>query len=121
MRYNIQEELIKLIKKIIKKYGIDEEVSIILEPPPSENFGDLTCTVSFGLSKFLRRPPLEVAKDIVLRMQKDIQSSFLKDYVSEAKAEGQGFINFYFCPRYFYESLRDIILKREKFFRSNID
>ena len=61
-----------------------------LEAPPDPQFGELTSSFCFEVSKNLGIKPIELAEEIVERI--DLSSSRL---VGEVKAEGGGYINFY--------------------------
>jgi len=61
----IQKEAIKSLKNAIKslKYPIPHEIKV--EEPPNTELGDLASTVSFQLAKELKKPPIEITKEIL--------------------------------------------------------
>ena len=61
----LEKEAVKSIENAIKvlKYKIPEEIKV--EEPPNKDLGDLASTVSFQLAKQLKKPPIEITKDIL--------------------------------------------------------
>lgn len=61
----LEKEAVKSLENAIKalKYELPEEIK--LEEPPNADLGDLASTVSFQLAKQLKKPPLEITKDIL--------------------------------------------------------
>jgi len=64
--------------------------AVTLDTPPSPRFGQLSSSISFEIAKQLKRPPHEVAEDIVRRI--DAAHYPLMERV---EAAGGGYINFY--------------------------
>jgi len=113
MNSNIQDLLIAIIKDSLKAFAPDKAFSeeIILDYPTDSRFGDLSTNIALKLSKLVRKPPLEVAGSIAKAIEENLKVSPAKDYVRLIKAEGAGFINFYLADKYFYEKLKDLIIK----------
>jgi arginyl-tRNA synthetase len=65
---------------------------LILNIPPTPEFGELTSSVCFELAKQLKKSPLELAKQIVKEAKPEASSFSL---IASVKAEGQGYVNFY--------------------------
>jgi arginyl-tRNA synthetase len=125
MQKNIQEELTALVIRALRTGELDKlaQEEVILDFPmalaigsqtmvfqPTDNrFGDFTTNIALKLSKLLKRPPREIAEELVESIQKEIPKSELKDLISQVKVEGAGFVNFYLEASYFYDQLGKII------------
>lgn len=61
----LEKEAVKSIENAIKvlEYEIPEEIKV--EEPPNASLGDLASTVSFQLAKQLKKPPMDITKDIL--------------------------------------------------------
>ncbi|MCX5706691.1 MAG: arginine--tRNA ligase [Candidatus Omnitrophica bacterium] len=121
MKKNIQKELIKLIDQGLVGLNADSNIldDLYLDLPTQERFGDLSTNIALRLSKTLKKSSRQIADLIIEKLKRDILRSSLKDYISEIKAEGAGFINFYFSERYFFEALKDIIDNQKEALKSN--
>ncbi|MGQ9459638.1 MAG: arginine--tRNA ligase [Candidatus Bathyarchaeaceae archaeon] len=64
--------------------------SLLLEPPPSPEFGELSSSVCFELAKQTGKKPLEIAEKIVEAI--DVSGFPL---IQSVEAAGEGYINFY--------------------------
>jgi len=78
------------LKNTLKRLFLKIPVSILLESPPSPEFGELSSSICFELAKLTERKPLEVAEQIVRTM--DLSDS---PFVRSVKAAGGGYVNFY--------------------------
>ena len=76
-------EIIKELQKIITKYDYTEEITI--EIPP-EGMGDFAFPC-FSLSPFLKKSPIEIAKEISIKIPKN-------EWITTIETKG-GYINFY--------------------------
>jgi arginyl-tRNA synthetase len=61
----LEKEAVKSLENAIKSnnYEIPDEIKV--EEPPNPDMGDLASTVAFQLAKLEKRPPVEIAKDIL--------------------------------------------------------
>jgi len=75
------------LKRLHPKISIP---SLLLESPPSPEFGELSSSVCFELAKQTGKKPLEIAEQIV----EDIDVSGFP-LIQSVKAAGEGYINFY--------------------------
>ncbi|MCH8860218.1 MAG: arginine--tRNA ligase [Thaumarchaeota archaeon] len=94
------DEINSNIQKIIEQLNLPQ-TSFVVEPAKS-NFGDITCNVSFLLSKHLKKKPYDVAQII-----SDKYQPFLGKLVEKVEAHPSGYINFFAD----YSHLNRIILK----------
>ncbi len=121
MKENIQQTLTKILREALSELKLDSDYcgQFYLDFPTDVRFGDLSTNLALRLSKILKRPPLEIAKEITQVTNKRLDRDPLRAYVKEIKAEGAGFINFYLQEKYFYEQLKNIILKGKAYFKLN--
>lgn len=70
-------------------YGLSLE-GIPLERPPEVKLGDAACPLPFELARQLKRPPREIAKEI-------IESLVVPEDIERAEVAGAGYMNFYFA------------------------
>lgn len=122
MHKDIQEELIALVSRCLTKQGSLDEYKerISLELPTDKRFGDFSTNIALKLSKLLKKSPQSIAAELIDTIQKEIKNSELKDLITQVKVEGVGFINFYLKENYFYEQLREIIIKGKEALRVDL-
>jgi len=108
-----QDLLAQVIKDSLKDLKLDRlyNEDLYLDTPTDPRFGDLSTNIALKLSKLIKKSPPQTAKDIVDAIKQNLEKSPDKDYVKEIKVEGAGFINFYLNDKYFYEKLKDVIIK----------
>ena len=111
MKKNIQEEIISLIKDSLSALTDDPNLTsgVMLDLPQEERFGDFSTNIAMRLSKPLKLPPNQIALKVISSFNSCLNKSRIKDYISEVKVEGAGFINFYLSNKYLYDSLRSIL------------
>ncbi|HYA32053.1 MAG TPA: arginine--tRNA ligase, partial [Thermodesulfovibrionales bacterium] len=108
MEKNIRE----VLEKAIRKLGVDH-VSIEIEIPREEKFGDFATPVAMGLSKVLKKAPRKVAEEIVNAIEE-------RDIFEKIDIAGPGFINFT-CSKGFLSSLLGALLSEKgKFISSDV-
>ncbi|MFA4889231.1 MAG: arginine--tRNA ligase, partial [Candidatus Omnitrophota bacterium] len=121
MQTNIQDSLIVLIKEALVKLGFsqDSSLDLFLDFPTDSRFGELTTNIALRLAKQAKKPPQQVAQDLVAALNVLLENSPLKAYIQQVKVEGAGFVNFYFSSQYFYQQLAAILKDGEGFFKDN--
>lgn len=122
MKDNIQESLIDAIKCALKdlKFIGHLKEDLYLDFPTDERFGDFSTNIALRLSKEFKKSPRDIATPLVESIKQTLTGCALKDYVSQVKIEGAGFINFYLAEKYFYEQLQEIILKGNESLKINL-
>lgn len=122
MEKNIRSLLIELIKQSLVELALDKASAedISLDFPTDARFGDMSTNIALKLSKPLKKSPLEISRAIAAQIKEGIKNNPLKDYISEVKAEGAGFINFYLSQGYFYEYLRELVSGGTKAIRDDV-
>jgi arginyl-tRNA synthetase len=84
----------------------DEAPAVAFESPRNPDFGDFASNVALQLAKRARRPPQQLAQQIVERIFEDDPS--LRDLVAEATALG-GFINVRLAPAHWQRAVGRIL------------
>jgi arginyl-tRNA synthetase len=109
----------KILREILKKAvnAQHAEVSIEIEIPKEEGFGDLSTPVAMGLAKTLKKPPRKIAEDIIQSLELGVKSSELFE---EIEIAGPGFINFTFSKKYLCSELKQLIEKQSDFLTEDI-
>ncbi|MDD4980366.1 MAG: arginine--tRNA ligase [Candidatus Omnitrophica bacterium] len=122
MKKDIKDFLIPLIKNSLKDLlaGRPYEEPFYLDFPQDIRFGDLSTNIALRLSKLTGKSPLEVATALVANIKRHLEKSPVRDDIREIKIEGAGFINFYLSANYFYQQLRNLILKDKNSVRANL-
>lgn len=100
------QEIIKsgLISALEGKFDLKSS-EIDFSIPPKREFGDISTTIPFILSKKLKQKPFLIGKEII----EMISEKF--DFIEEIKLANGGFINFYLKKNYF---LKDIFSNRDR-------
>ncbi|MCU0650893.1 MAG: arginine--tRNA ligase [Candidatus Omnitrophica bacterium] len=110
MRISIQDSLTELLAEGIKDAGLQSEAAdLSLEWSLASQFGDISNNIALRLGSLTKQPPIKVASRIAESVNKLLEKSPARPYVSSIKAEGAGFINVYLADAYFHEVLADII------------
>lgn len=109
----MKKDLVRAVKDSIKTLGLETVPDIEVVVPPRESFGDLATPVAISLSEILKKPPREIAKELV----DSIKDKTLFERIDIADP---GFINFTFSKGYLYSGIKRLIKDREKFLREDI-
>jgi len=111
MTEDIVYSLTEIIKDSLKAQGMDKGFvdELYLDQPLEARFGDLSCNIALKVSRVLKKPPFEVALDLIKDIEKRLQDSPSKPYIQQIKREGAGFINFYLSDGYFYEQISSVL------------
>lgn len=107
--------MVSIIKESLKELNFNDIPSedLYLDLPKDLRFGDLSSNVALRLSKVVKKPPVEVASVLLKAIKQNLEKGPLKDYLSQVKVEGVGFINFYFSDKFFHERLKEVIAKEK--------
>ncbi|HEY3250422.1 MAG TPA: arginine--tRNA ligase, partial [Ignavibacteria bacterium] len=99
----------KLEEYILEKKLKPQDIKIIIERPKDEGNGDYSTSLAMILSKQLKRNPKQIAeeiRDFILKQQDG------KNYISESKSAGPGFLNMWISDDY-YKNVIGFILEEE--------
>ena len=86
-----------------------------LAPPKNNEFGDLCSNVALLLAKDLKKPPLEIANNIVTEL-----NNISIENIANISVTNPGFINFKIEDRYFQFKIKDILDKKQKYGKGSI-
>ena len=75
-----------------------------LSPPKKTDFGDLSTNVAMILARAMKKPPLEIAKNI----KKDLLENGL-DNIKDVTVTPPGFINFIVHPSFYQNKIKSFI------------
>jgi len=108
-----KRSLIKLFEDSIRALGIEPPTTIEIEIPRNEAFGDVSATVALSLSKITKKPPKQMAQEIINAMPDT--SAF--DRVDIA---GPGFINLTYTKEHLFAEMSQLIRNKSSFLREDI-
>jgi arginyl-tRNA synthetase len=101
----------KIFQSALTEIGAPSGTSVKFEIPQNEQHGDLSTNVAMTLAKELKRPPRELAKEIIGHIHAD------HGHLKAIEIAGPGFINITFDRQYFTHGLRDILAASTEFGR----
>ena len=101
----------KAFDAALRELGAPSGTPVKFEQPQNEQHGDLSTNVAMLLTKILQKPPREIAKEIIARLNLD------HGHVRSVEIAGPGFINIAFDHPYFINGLRDLIAAGSDFGR----
>jgi arginyl-tRNA synthetase len=107
------EKLRREIERVLHDMGAEDAVEITLERPRNPEHGDLASNVAMALARPLRRPPRQIADELVERL--DLGDAGIRS----AEVAGPGFINFRLAPDYLYDALAALVAAGPEYGRSN--
>src|SRR5690606_34067295 len=107
------EQLRNEIARVLREMGAERPPEIVLERPRNPEHGDFATNVAMTLARPLRRPPRQIAEELVERL--DLTGGGIQS----AEVAGPGFINFRLAGDYLLDGLRAIVEQGRDFGRSN--
>ncbi|MBM4277623.1 MAG: arginine--tRNA ligase [Deltaproteobacteria bacterium] len=103
----IREGVAEALKNIL---GVEE---VPLNIPPQREMGDFSSAVCLSLAKVKRRPPMEIAKEVVEQLKANFPP-----YIQEATLTPPGYLNFKVdWPKFAKDLIPEILEKRDLFGR----
>jgi len=122
-KINCIKQMIDLIEKEIEKI-ITEDVDLGISASERFGFGHYSSNVAFKLAKMREKSPLEVAKELVEKLdptQPSHEASAGKksDIFLKVEAAAPGFINFWLKPEIFQKELAVILKEKEDYGRND--
>jgi len=103
----------KIFENLNHKLNYIGNAELILTVPQHTSHGDLSTNIAMLLSKKLRKPPREIASEIIENLEYD------NNKIKSINIAGPGFINFFFQPSFVAQIIKNILDERENFGRSN--
>lgn len=108
------EEIKNQLKAIIK-----EKVEIEVAPSEKEDFGHYSTNVAFKLAPALKGAPFEIAKELTKKLGSPSTSS--RSIFAKIEAVAPGFVNFWLKPEILQNELKEILKKKNKYGKSNVN
>src|SRR5438067_1280539 len=102
-RPTMERFLEKLFRPALEELGAGPDIPIKFEVPQQESHGDLSTNIAMTLAKELKRPPRDLAQEIISRIKLD------NGHLKTIEIAGPGFINIAFSKDYVVGKLRDLI------------
>lgn len=103
----IREGVAEALKNIL---GVEE---VPLNIPPQREMGDFSSAICLSLAKAKRRPPMEIAKEVVEQLKANFPP-----YIQEATLTPPGYLNFKVdWPKFAKDLIPEILEKRDLFGR----
>jgi arginyl-tRNA synthetase len=104
----MKEETLEIIEKSLqnlrKEWGIHDMPPVEIEVPKNEGMGDVATTVAMRLAKVLKKPPRQIAEEIVMHLKEQQPELYEKIEIA-----GPGFINFTFRKEFFFKRLQALL------------
>ena len=97
---DIKKKIGEMIKKALVEMDVEHEIIEVEEPRVSGN-GDYSSNIALRLSSALKKSPLDIANDIVNKIQSD-------EDIAKIEAVRPGFINFFVSNQYLLKELSKI-------------
>ena len=105
--------IIQELERFLKSKNISG-ISIALQKPKEEKFGDHATNIAMQLAGKLKSNPRAIAEEICNFIETG------NPYIEKVEIAGPGFINFFAAHENLYEQLAKILQLREKFGRGTI-
>ena len=97
---HIKNDIARITNDALRKIEIDVAVEVEIEIPKEKSHGDFSINTAMKLTKLLKMPPRDIAKNLVDAM--DFEGS----YIEKCEIAGPGFINFYLKSDWLYDGLK---------------
>lgn len=110
----LQSLLVSLLEKVllgvlrVSGEALKQVQSCLLEEPKEKSFGDISSPCALKLASFMKRPPRQIAQEIVSSLNAEISGGELKNLIEKIDIAGAGFINFHLSKEYFHSHLKEI-------------
>ncbi len=106
----MKQDTVEIIRNALKglknRWGTEALPRIEVEIPRNGSMGDIATTVAMRLTKSLRKPPREIAAEIVEKIKEQQPDMF-----ESVETAGPGFINFRFSREFLLKSLAGLLQK----------
>ncbi len=113
MKEKLTNTINEIVKDMINKAGVQEEISFTLVIPEKEEHGDFACNVAMQLVKYLKKNPKIIADEICNALLEKMNGKI------SVEIAGPGFINIKTEKSFFAETVMDII-NDTKYFYNNV-
>jgi arginyl-tRNA synthetase len=114
IRYVLKQAIGEAIENLQIKLPNDN-INVNLEHPADFTHGDYSSNVAMVVAKQVGMSPNELAEAIKTELNRNLPQE-----VEKVEVAGPGFINFYLSKKFFIDSLKEILTKREKYGENNL-
>ena len=110
MRERLEEHLRRAVRQLLDQAGETGEIPTFgVEPSRQREHGDFACNAALVLAKRLRRPPAQIARDLIEALGE------AGGLVGRAEVAGPGFVNLWLSGDRWREVVRQILSAGEQF------
>jgi arginyl-tRNA synthetase len=109
----MKKTVVDSISSALDAMGIEPGLSVEMEFPKDEKFGDLSSPVAMSLAGTLKRAPREIAADIIKNLPDE-------GVFEKIEIAGPGFINFTFKSEFLHSALKSLLKDGQDFLRVDI-
>lgn len=114
----IKNDIKKIIRDAISSsYKGLEGLVFVVEYPKKKEFGDYATNAAMVISKHIKKNPMEVAAELVLKIN---ETDTGKEYIEKADVVAPGFINFHISEKCVINNLERILKEKDKFGSSDV-
>ena len=108
----MKKHLAEVFNEASKKLEYLKDIKITFEIPKNDSQGDLSSNAALLLSKQQKKPPRNIAEEILSSLVID------KNIIEKTEIAGPGFINFYFTPIFIAQILKSILANPHSYGKS---
>jgi len=108
------DKIRNLLQDIVNSFGIKDEIEIKVERPRADEHGHYSTNLPFNLSKYLKKSPIDVAKDIASKLDR------LPPFLERVEIKKPGFINFFLSREELSKNVIEAVEKGEDYGKTKI-
>ncbi|SKA85716.1 arginyl-tRNA synthetase [Paucidesulfovibrio gracilis DSM 16080] len=110
-----KQHLETLLKGIVEDKGWSWPEKAVIEPPKERKFGDLAANVAMMLAREAKMAPRQIAEQIAAELE-----SRQDPAIRNVEIAGPGFLNIFFTPQFWRQTLEDILEQGERYGESDM-
>jgi len=103
----------ELLRKAQERLGLQPQ-EVEVEVPKEASLGDLSSPLAMHLARSLRRPPREIARELLEHLPET-------DAFERTEVAGPGFLNFFFRREFLYQELARLLQEGEGFLHPRLE
>jgi arginyl-tRNA synthetase len=110
MKQRLRQIILETVKEVAQ-LDQDDLPAFTVEIPNQKGHGDFATNIAMVLPKLLKRPPRDIAGQIVEKINEH------KDFIDKVEIAGPGFINFFLNPNAWREVARTVLSQKVNYGR----
>jgi arginyl-tRNA synthetase len=110
---NLSHHLLNQLRRSLAKLQFPD-VPLVLEQPPNPELGDRSCTVALALARELKRPPRQIAQEILEALPQD------DPLIGKVEIAGPGYLNFFWSEDAYINVLHSVLEEDSEFGSSEV-